>query len=167
MESVCNQRGAALMVSLVFLLLLSLAALAGVRSATSQERMVANLHQRTLSFQAAEAGVRWVERQLRQHAMHLPASRCGHAPCGEGSVSAQEAEAFAASWQSLPAAARESLGLQAGDIQLWYRLERIGSSAIPVRVEVSSPSTLYRVSVLSQSGNSRTVVEATYAHTRL
>jgi len=165
MNSRNTERGAALMVSLVFLLLLSLAALAGVRSATSQERMVANLQQRNLGFQAAEAGVRWVERQLRQNAMRLPASRCEHAPCDAGSLSAQDANAFAASWQVLPDAARDSL--QTGEVQLWYRLERIGTSAIPVRVVVSSPSTLYRVSVLSQSGNSRTVLEATYAHTRL
>tara|TARA_R110000764_G_scaffold63357_2_gene134113 strand:- start:47 stop:544 length:498 start_codon:yes stop_codon:yes gene_type:complete len=165
MGSRSSQCGAALMVSLVFLLLLSLAALAGVRSATSQERMVANLQQQNLSFQAAEAGVRWVERQLRQSAMRLPASRCEHAPCGADRLSAQAAEAFADSWHALPDAARDSL--QAGDVQLWYRLERIGTSAIPVRVAVSSPSTLYRVSVLSQSGNSRTVLEATYAHTRL
>ncbi|MEH6565629.1 MAG: PilX N-terminal domain-containing pilus assembly protein [Halopseudomonas sp.] len=158
------QRGAALMVSLVFLLLMSLAALAGVRSATSQERMVANLQQRNQSFQAAEAGVRWVERQIRRNAIPLPANLCQHAPCG-GAVPAPDAQAYAASWQALPSAARKSLQLDGA--QLWYRLERVGKSAIPVRVGLSSPSTLYRLSVLSLSGNSRTILEATYAHTRL
>jgi len=70
-----------------------------------------------------------------------------------------------AGWQPLPIS--EGSKLRSGDVQLWYRLERIGKSTIPVRVAVSSPSMLYRLSVLSLSGTSRTVLEATYAHTRL
>lgn len=160
-----NQRGATLLVSLVFLLLMSLAAVAGVRSATSQERMVANLQQRNLGFQAAEAGVRWVERQIRQNVLPLPARLCEQAYCVATDLPPESADAFDAAWKILPAAAREQLN--SGNVQLWYRLERIGKSAIPTRVTVSSPSTLYRLSVLSLNGNSRTVLEATYAHTRL
>lgn len=160
-----NQRGATLLVSLVFLLLMSLAAVAGVRSATSQERMVANLQQRNLGFQAAEAGVRWVERQVRQNALPLPARLCEQASCVATDLPTESTDAFDAAWKILPAVAREQLN--SGNVQLWYRLERIGKSAIPTRVTVSSPSTLYRLSVLSLNGNSRTVLEATYAHTRL
>jgi len=160
-----DQHGAALLVSLVFLLLMSLAAVAGVRSATGQERMVANLQQRHLGFQAAEAGVRWIERQIRRNALPLPVSPCRQASCIATAIPAQSAKAYEAAWKILPAAARKQL--QSGDVQLWYRLERIGRSAIPARVMISSPSTLYRLSVLSLNGNSRTILEATYAHTRL
>ncbi|MEH6688553.1 MAG: PilX N-terminal domain-containing pilus assembly protein [Halopseudomonas sabulinigri] len=155
-----RQRGAALLVSLVFLLLMSLAAVAGVRSATSQERMVANLQQRSLGFQSAEAGLRWLEQQIRQNALRLPAERCEQPICV-----AATGHALSVAWKALPAIAREQL--QSGNVQLWYRIERIGTSVMPRRVTVSSPSTLYRLSVLSLNGNSRTVLEATYAHTRL
>ncbi|MAB24647.1 pilus assembly PilX family protein [Pseudomonas neustonica] len=160
-----RQRGAVLLVSLVFLLLMSLAALAGVGSAASQERMVANLQQRNLSFQAAEAGIRWVEQQIRISALPLPTRRCELASCASAIVPAEITVGSMAGWQPLPIS--EGSKLRSGDVQLWYRLERIGKSTIPVRVAVSSPSMLYRLSVLSLSGTSRTVLEATYAHTRL
>lgn len=59
-----TQRGAVLIVSLIFLLLLTLIGTTAMRSTTLQERMAGNTRDINLSFQAAEAalraGVNWV-----------------------------------------------------------------------------------------------------------
>jgi type IV pilus assembly protein PilX len=61
MHARSSQSGAALMVALIFLLVISIIAVAGVRSTTLQERMAGNTRDRNLAFQAAESGVREAE----------------------------------------------------------------------------------------------------------
>ena len=51
------QRGMALLVSLVFLLLLTLIGLSSMQNATLQEKMAASVTLRNQSFQGAEVGV--------------------------------------------------------------------------------------------------------------
>lgn len=58
------QIGSALVISLIMLLIISLLAIGGLRSTILQERMSANLHDRELAFQAAEAALRAGERFL-------------------------------------------------------------------------------------------------------
>ncbi|RMD78758.1 MAG: pilus assembly protein PilX [Gammaproteobacteria bacterium] len=55
------QRGSALVVSLLVLLVLTLLALAGTRSTTLEERMAGNFRDRHLAFQAAETALRDAE----------------------------------------------------------------------------------------------------------
>lgn len=57
-----QQAGAALMVSLVMLLIVTLIGLASVRSATNQEKMSANMYDRALAYQAAEAALKAAEK---------------------------------------------------------------------------------------------------------
>lgn len=59
-----REQGSALIVSLVMLLLLSLIGLAGIQTTTMQERMAANLLDKELAFQAAEAAAREGEELL-------------------------------------------------------------------------------------------------------
>ena len=59
-----DQKGSALVISLIMLLVVSLLAIGGLRSTILQERMSANLHDRELAFQAAEAALRAGERFL-------------------------------------------------------------------------------------------------------
>lgn len=56
-----RQRGMALLVSLVFLLLLTLIGLSSMQSATLQEKMTSSVMQRNQSFQIAEAALRMGE----------------------------------------------------------------------------------------------------------
>lgn len=60
-----NQRGAALLVSLIMLLLITLLALNSMQSSIVQEQMTANQYDSQIAFQAAEAALRRGE-QLRQ-----------------------------------------------------------------------------------------------------
>lgn len=53
-----TQRGAVLVVSLIFLLLLTLIGTTAMRTTTLQERMAGNTRDTNLSLQAAEAGLR-------------------------------------------------------------------------------------------------------------
>jgi len=53
-----HQGGAALMFSLIFLLLLTIIGLTAMQSSTLQERMAGNTRDTNLAFQAAELGLR-------------------------------------------------------------------------------------------------------------
>ena len=53
-----NERGAVLVAGLVLMLVLTLLGIAGMQSATLQEKMVGNQRDRDLAFQAAEAALR-------------------------------------------------------------------------------------------------------------
>jgi type IV pilus assembly protein PilX len=62
-----RQRGSALIVSLVMLLLLSLIGIAGMQTTILQDRMTGNLQDQELAFQAAEAALREAEDTLRNN----------------------------------------------------------------------------------------------------
>jgi type IV pilus assembly protein PilX len=53
-----NEGGAALIVSLLFLLIMTLTGIAAIQVATMEERMSGNLRDRNLAFQAAESALR-------------------------------------------------------------------------------------------------------------
>jgi type IV pilus assembly protein PilX len=61
-----RQRGAVLVVALVFLLLMTVLGVTSMSSTTLQERMAGNLRDNNLAFQAAEAALRSGEELLRQ-----------------------------------------------------------------------------------------------------
>jgi len=56
-----NQRGSALIISLIFLLLLTIIGVAAMQSATLQERMAGNTRDRNVAFQSAEGAMRGAE----------------------------------------------------------------------------------------------------------
>lgn len=79
------QRGVALVVVLILLLIMTLLGLASLRGTLLEERMSANLYDRSLSFQAAEAAMR--EAEIRADglvpATDLPAAGCEAGLCAE------------------------------------------------------------------------------------
>ena len=143
--SIRRQQGAALLISLVFLLLMVVGAHAAVRGATHQQRQVANLAQRQLGFQAAESALRTLEAQIRAQELDLPGQPCSAADCNLAD----------AGWQSLASAATE--------VTVAYRVDWLGASAIPARLQSSAESQVYRLSVRSETGRRRTELEAVYA----
>ncbi len=68
-----TQRGSALVISLVFLVVMTLIAVGAMRDTTLQERMAGNLRDRSLAFQAAEAALREGENWLLSPAGRLTA----------------------------------------------------------------------------------------------
>ena len=65
MRAARQQRGVALIVSLVLLVLATIIGLAGVRGTNLQERMSANMYDRSLAFQRAEAALRAAEEAVK------------------------------------------------------------------------------------------------------
>lgn len=61
LQSRSGQRGVALVVSLIILIVATLLGLAGIRGTNLQERMSANMYDRSLAFQRAESALRAAE----------------------------------------------------------------------------------------------------------
>jgi type IV pilus assembly protein PilX len=59
-----RQRGASLVIALMFLIVLTVLGLVAVRSSTMQERMAGNDRDRAIAFEAAEAALRDAERDI-------------------------------------------------------------------------------------------------------
>lgn len=70
------QRGASLVVVLILLLVVTLLGLAVLRSTLLEERMTANMLDRSLSFQSAESALREAEELLTTSTPVVPGSGC-------------------------------------------------------------------------------------------
>jgi type IV pilus assembly protein PilX len=66
-----RQQGVVLVLSLIMLVLMTIVGIAGIRGISTQERMVGQSYDRTLSFQAAEAALR--EAEIKIEANNQPA----------------------------------------------------------------------------------------------
>ena len=64
LQGLSSNRGSALVVSLILLVVLTMLAVQGMRTNVMQERMAGNLRERNLAFQAAEAALRLGERSF-------------------------------------------------------------------------------------------------------
>ena len=58
------QKGSALIIALVFLLIMTLIGVTGMQGTSQQEKMAGNMRDRNLAFQAAEAALRTGERRI-------------------------------------------------------------------------------------------------------
>ncbi|WP_285261335.1 pilus assembly PilX family protein [Halopseudomonas bauzanensis] len=157
------QAGSALIISMVLLLLTTLTALAGISTSTGQERMARNVKLKNDSFQAAESGMRHVEQQVRSNTVPLPLAVCVQSGCElpAAALDPDHQSAPGADWTPVPAS------VAGNGMTAWYRIVRLGDSAIPANVSAAAPSTLYRISVVSHRGTTRTVLESIYAFTRI
>lgn len=78
-----RQRGVALLVVLILLLVMTLLGLASLRGSLMEERMSAGLYDRSLGFQAAEAALREGEALLAAGGVVFPASGCLAGLCAQ------------------------------------------------------------------------------------
>lgn len=83
-----EERGIALVVALILLLVITLVGLAGIRGTTMQEKMAGNFYDRELAFQSAEAGLREAEALIANGAN--PVDR----DCSTGAVGCDSTPAF-------------------------------------------------------------------------
>ncbi|WP_460144553.1 pilus assembly PilX family protein [Pseudomonas sp. S2_A02] len=147
------QRGMALLVSLVFLLVLTLIGLSSMQSATLQEKMAGSVILRNQSFQGAEAVLRVGESAVQLNSYSLPVcsgtSQC--APPAEASV------IIAPGFNSTSGVTWIASGSG------FYGVQNIGTTLTAVNVPSNTSTTLYRVTAVGIAGNSRSVVESIYA----
>jgi type IV pilus assembly protein PilX len=78
-----TQRGVALMVVLVMLLIMTLLGLASLRGGLLQDRMTSGEYDRSLGFQAAEGALREAEARLKAGGYTFPASGCSSGLCAK------------------------------------------------------------------------------------
>ncbi|MFJ3371874.1 PilX N-terminal domain-containing pilus assembly protein [Pseudomonas sp. NPDC086251] len=151
-----RQRGMALLVSLVFLLLLTLIGISSMQNATLQEKMAGSVTLRNQAFQSAEAALRIGESAVQVDTYTLPV-------CSGTSQCLPPAES-----SSITTAVFNSTSgvtwIAAGNG--FYGVQNIGTTLTAVNVPSNTSATLYRVTAVGFPGtsrNSRSVVESIYA----
>ncbi|WP_419736956.1 pilus assembly PilX family protein [Pseudomonas sp. COR18] len=148
-----QQGGMALLVSLVFLLLLTLIGISSMQSATLQEKMAGSVTLRNTSFQTAEAVLRMGENAVQQSNYSLAVCttvvRCAPPPESATLVAAQTDPTSGVIWVAAGSG--------------FYGVQNIGTSMTAVGLPSNTSATLYRITAVAISGNSRTVLESIYA----
>lgn len=149
-----RQRGMALLVSLVFLLLLTLIGLSSMQSATLQEKMTSSVMLRNQSFQVAEAALRLGESAVQAESYSLPVcttvTQC--APPAESATltAAGRNSSSGVTWIAVPGG--------------FYGVQNIGTTLSAANVPSNTSTTLYRITAVAVVGNNqRSVVESIYA----
>ncbi|EPM49228.1 pilus assembly PilX family protein [Pseudomonas syringae] len=147
-----RQRGMVLLVSLVFLLLLTLLGISSMQNATLQEKMAGSVQIRNLSFQAAEAVLRRGESSIKVVGYTL--AKCTNClpPAESTTLTAAGVGASGVSWLAAPGG--------------FYGVQNLGTTATPISrpPTCTGTVTLYRVTSVAIQGTSRTVLESIYAN---
>lgn len=156
-----RQSGTVLIVSLVFLLLLSMLGLSSLQNATLQEKMAGSLNVRQATFHAAESVLRAGEEQVRATGFALPV-------CASAAACAPPPEAFSVS----------GAGAAGGSGVTWvaaeggfYALQNFAKTSDPVNVAPGNEPTewtLYRITAVAIHGSARKVLESVHTgHRRI
>jgi type IV pilus assembly protein PilX len=143
----------ALLVSLVFLLLLTLIGLSSMQNATLQEKMAASVTLRNQSFQGAESALRVGESAVQMDTYSLPVCS-GTTQCAPP---AESSTITGAGFNSTSGVTWIASGSG------FYGVQNIGTTLAAVNVPSNTSTTLYRVTSVGIAGNSRSVVESIYA----
>lgn len=160
--SVHRQRGMVLLVSLVFLLLITLIGVSSMENAVLQEKMAGSIKLRNQSFQAAEAALRIGESAVQRSGFSL-------GRCTTAIACAPPAEALTVLAPGLnPTSGVAWVAVRGG----LYAVQNIAETADPVNIppplkgEPPMTWTLYRITGVGIQGSSRTVLESVYAAER-
>lgn len=156
-----RQRGSALIISLVFLLLLTMIGIASIQDSTLQERMAGNERDRNLAFQAAEATLRQGEAYLRDSSPTFTVSGTGGLLSPDYTGASPTDPAYP--WDSRSRAGAQMAGLSAAPRYVieWITTQSVGASDQIEIVNVSS----YRITARAVGGSTDAVVllQATYS----
>lgn len=133
------QRGAALIISLTFLLLLTILGVTAMRSATLQERMAGNARDNSIAMQAAEYGIQQAEAILNDNnfsSANFVGSQPGFiAPISGGSAAAAWSDT---NYDWAGASQVRSLADTAGALQVNFVIERFGPEVNNQQQDMSS-----------------------------
>jgi type IV pilus assembly protein PilX len=156
-----RQRGMVLLVSLVFLLLLTLLGVSSMQNATLQEKMAGSVTFRNQSFQAAEAALRVGESSIQKSGFSL-------AKCTTQTTCAPPTESTS---KTLAEGVNNTSGVRWYAVTGggFYGIQNLGTTTTPITrpptCSSGSSVTLYRVTAVGNKGEaSRTVLESIYAN---
>lgn len=152
------QRGMALLVSLVMLLILTLIGISSMQDATLQEKMGSSVMSRNQTFQVAEAALRIGENAVAATTFNMAVctsvATCAPLPDSSTVIAAGLSSNGTTTWVAVPTTT--SL----------YGIQRIGATTAAVNTPTgctSSSLTLYRVTSVALFGSGyRTVLESIY-----
>lgn len=154
-----GQDGAALLIALIMLLILTVGGVTSMRNSTMQERMAGNMRDRELAFQAAE-------RALRAGEAYLNSFNATPSPNADGWF---HAEGNAPAWGGVDCTSGNVDTVSVGSADsACYFVEEILSASGPSGVSVPGQPTqqkrLYRVtaSASGMSGRTRVVLRTSY-----
>jgi len=115
-----RQQGFSLFASLILLVVVTLVALAGMRSVAMESRMNASSYDRNLAFQAAETGLREAEARAGvATAVNFPAAGCANGYCAEPAPAdlARWADAAFNDWLDVAAAVSDNASTPAAIVE--------------------------------------------------
>lgn len=162
-----EQGGAALVVSLVLLVVLSLLASGSIRGVSLQEKMTAASFDRALAFQAVEAALREAEALVVPGANpSFPAAGCNNGLCARPDASSLERwkDSSFSGWRTAGSSMGPLLGATAqfiiedmGTAPRWFGCDRI----VPVSAYCLAPR--YRITAFSgATGRANVMLQVTY-----
>lgn len=148
-----RQAGMVLLISLVFLLVLSQVGLSSIQAAVSQQKVASSLWHGNQSFQTAESGLRLGESAVQRSGLGMPV-------CHSIIRCAPPAEAFSLTAAGTnPASAVTWLALKNG----FYGIQSLGEGEGLAYLPPRSQASLFRVTSVGLAGQTRTVLETVYA----
>ncbi|OUM05364.1 pilus assembly protein PilX [Pseudomonas syringae] len=150
-----RQRGMVLLVSLVFLLLLTLLGISSMQNATLQEKMAGSVTVRNVSFQAAEAQLRLGESSIMKPDFSM-------ASCTPPAGCAPPADSTTVLNPGMGTSGVNWIGTSAA----MFGIQNLGTTATPIRspANCTGSVTMYRVTAIAIQGTSRTVLESIYGN---
>lgn len=155
-----NQGGVALFVSLIFLLLLTIVGVSGMKSAALQEKMAGNTRYKTISFQYAEAG-------LREGESLIAASNAsgGLASCAACSGKGCQTPDFKDASGGTGGKGNSVCGswLTSSDGNSLFQIQKLGTSSAAINMSLGDSVTLYRVTSVATVSDTTTALESIYA----
>ncbi len=148
-----RQAGMVLLVSLVFLLLLSWVGVSSMQGAVAQQKIASSLWHRNQSFQRAENGLQLGEQRIQRTFAALPL-------CRSIATCAPPEEAFSVSGPGTnPVSAVTWVAFEDGV----FGIQSLGPAMGVAHLPPHTPAVLYRVTAVGLSGQLRTVLESVYA----
>ncbi|WP_260406839.1 PilX N-terminal domain-containing pilus assembly protein [Pseudomonas cichorii] len=154
-----RQSGMVLLVSLVFLLLLTLLGISSMQNATLQEKMAGSVALRNQTFQRAEAALRLGESSIRVVGFTM-------AKCTNNTTCAPPAESTTLTAAGTNGTSGVSWVAATGGG--FYGIQNLGTTATPIKrpptCDERASVTLYRVTAVAIQGTSRTVLESIYGN---
>ncbi|YCA01571.1 PilX N-terminal domain-containing pilus assembly protein [Pseudomonas sp. AK106] len=150
------RRGAVLIVSLVFLLLLTLLATSSMQNATLQEKVAGTLKRRDASFQSAETALRIAESNILSSGFSLLA-------CSSPARCLPPPEALTLSKSGTGGASGVDWVATRGG---FYGIQHVGQTDQPPGGGDGQFRILYRVTAIGIEGDSRTVIESIHTEER-
>lgn len=148
-----RQAGMVLLISLVFLLLLSLLGLSSMQGAVSQQKMAGSAWHSNQSFQSAESGLRVGESIVQSAGDALPVCHsiitCAPPSESVSVVGAGTNPLSGVSWVAMKG------GL--------YGVQSIGAGVGLAHLPPQTPAAVFRVTAVGVSGQSRSVLESVFA----